>query len=244
MEVDRQTVGKIFNHLRNVCTIAIDKPNLKLGGKNRVVEIDDSLIAKVMYMKGKDLKREQIWIYGLVDRSTGCCYLQIVPNRTAKVLLGITYDHTLPHSFINSDKYASYIKLYQLHDESVTHRTVNQTLNFVEPTDGTCTNKVEFYWNACKIKFKQMRGCRRIKIQGYIDEFMWRKNNKFSREDSYQHILKELSKLYSPSTLKEIKIMENNKENIVNTLNTADDGEVNDDCGEGESEHDSEEDTK
>ena len=39
----RQTIGEFFQSLRNVCLIALDKKNLKLGGDCKVVEIDESL---------------------------------------------------------------------------------------------------------------------------------------------------------------------------------------------------------
>ena len=32
IKIERHTVGKIFNRLRNVCTISLDKQNIKLGG--------------------------------------------------------------------------------------------------------------------------------------------------------------------------------------------------------------------
>ena len=181
INITRQTVGIIFNHLRNVCTVALDKKNIKLGGKNLIIEIDESLYARVKHTVGKDLMRQQVWCYGMVDRKSDNCFLQLVPNRKADTLLSITYEHSQPYSIIYSDQFSSYNKLCQLHDNTLVHSTVNHSLNFVDPETLTCTNKVESYWNACKIKFKEMRGCQRMLIQGYIDEFMWRKNFKIAR---------------------------------------------------------------
>lgn len=45
-----------------------------------------------------------------------------------------------------------------------------------------------------KIKFKEMRECKRNHIQSYIDEFMWRQNNKLDRTSAYEAILKLISK--------------------------------------------------
>ena len=52
----RQTLGDFYSSLRNVCTIALDKKNLKLGGEGQIVEIDESLFARVKHKVGKDLK--------------------------------------------------------------------------------------------------------------------------------------------------------------------------------------------
>ncbi|RNA00667.1 hypothetical protein BpHYR1_035558 [Brachionus plicatilis] len=49
-------------NITNLCSIDIDKANLKLGGRNKIVEIDESLYAKVKHNKGKDLKRPQVFI--------------------------------------------------------------------------------------------------------------------------------------------------------------------------------------
>ncbi|CAF1010282.1 unnamed protein product [Brachionus calyciflorus] len=41
-EVHRNTVALLFFRLRQLCTVDIDKRNLKLGGKSKIVEIDDA----------------------------------------------------------------------------------------------------------------------------------------------------------------------------------------------------------
>jgi hypothetical protein len=50
--------------------------------------------------KGKDLKRKQVWIFGLVDRATQRAHMQVVPNRDASTLLSIIYDHVEEKSII------------------------------------------------------------------------------------------------------------------------------------------------
>lgn len=53
-----------------------------MGGKGKVVEIDESLFVKVKHWKGKDLKRKQVWIFGLTERGeNGKVYMQIVGKR-------------------------------------------------------------------------------------------------------------------------------------------------------------------
>ena len=45
----RQTLGDFYSSLRNVCSLALDKKNLKLGGEGKIVEIDESLFARVKH---------------------------------------------------------------------------------------------------------------------------------------------------------------------------------------------------
>ena len=49
-------------------------------------------------------------------------------------------------------------------------QTVNHTLNFVDPTNGTHTQNVESYWNRVKTKFKRMKGVHESMLGSYMDE--------------------------------------------------------------------------
>ena len=108
-KIHRETVGSLFLRLRNICTVLINKHKFKLGGKGKVVEIDESLVAKVKHHRGKDLKRQQVWIFGLISRETKQCYIEIVPDRTGFTLCSIIYDHVLQESIIYSDTLMSLI---------------------------------------------------------------------------------------------------------------------------------------
>jgi len=201
----RQTIGKIFNHLRNVCTLAIEKPKIKLGGPGHIVEIDESLFAKVKYNRGKDLWRKQVWVFGLVDRITGEIYFEIVPDRTAETLLNVIEQHVLPGTLIYSDQWRAYDKISLLHNQQVQHQTVNHSVHFVNPDTMACTNKIESCWNTVKIRFKEMRGCSRPKIQGYLDEFMWRHNNHLARHEVNDNIFPVIVRVYNKFRLEDIE---------------------------------------
>ncbi|CAF1088466.1 unnamed protein product [Brachionus calyciflorus] len=189
------------------CSLDLDKQNLKLGGLGKIIEIDESLYAKLKHGKGKDLKRPNVWVFGLVQRkdssTNGSCYLQVVPNREAETLLSIIYDKCLPGSIIYSDCWSSYNKISQL--QYYQHQTVNHSYNFIDPDSGACTNRIESLWNSSKYRFKDMKGCKRAYIQSYLDEFIWRFNNNLStdRVGCYNLILKVIVKFYKPGTKQE-----------------------------------------
>jgi hypothetical protein len=136
-DIHRETVSCLFNKMRQMCTLDIDKKNLKMGGPGKIVEIDESLYAKVKHSKGKNLMRPQVWTFGLVQRkdstTNGKCYMQVVPNREAQTLLAVIYEKVLNGSTIYSDCWSSYEKLSKL---GYTHLTVNHTYNFLDPDSG------------------------------------------------------------------------------------------------------------
>ncbi|RNA05626.1 hypothetical protein BpHYR1_005438 [Brachionus plicatilis] len=75
-----KTVGSLFKRLRQICSVSLDKQNLELGGMGKIVEIDESMYAKVKHWVGKDLKRAQFWVFGLVERSDlngGKSYMEV-----------------------------------------------------------------------------------------------------------------------------------------------------------------------
>jgi hypothetical protein len=52
-KITKSTVSEIYFKLRQLCSIDIDRKNLKLGGFGKIIEIDESLYAKIKHGKGK-----------------------------------------------------------------------------------------------------------------------------------------------------------------------------------------------
>ena len=76
----RQTVSNVYHRFRFVVLTDYQFYPVKLVGLKTIVEIDDSLFAKVKSHRGKDLKRKQVWVFGLSERKTGKCYFEIGNN--------------------------------------------------------------------------------------------------------------------------------------------------------------------
>ena len=133
----------------------------------------------------------------MVDVKARAVYFEVVPDRKAETLLAIIHQHVLPNSIVYSDKWSAYNNICKLGME---HQTVNHSYNYVDPDTLTCTNTIESLWNACKQKFKEMRGCTRAYIQSHIDEFMWRHNNRVTREEAFDKLLTSIASVYPIST--------------------------------------------
>ena len=108
-------------------------------------------MAKVKYHRGHPPPGATRWVFGIVDTSTGLCYIQLVTDRSAETLLPIIQRLVLPGTEIWSDMWPAYNKLASL---GYTHKKVNHSKEFKNKIDGTCTNLIENQWKCCKQKFK------------------------------------------------------------------------------------------
>ena len=141
-----------------------------LGGKDVILQIDESVIAKQKYHRGHLPAGAQKWVFGIYDTAKKITYMELVQDRSAATLLPIIQKYCLQGSIIYSDKWKAYQSLASL---GYVHRTVNHSKEFTGP-DGTTTNNIECQWNSAKRKFKMMVGTSEGNIVSYLDEWMWR----------------------------------------------------------------------
>jgi len=118
----------------------------KLGGPNKIVEIDESKFGRRKYHRGHTVKGQ--WVFGGVERDSGRTFLVPVPDRTADTLVAIIRDWIEPGTTVISDSWAAY---RNLESEGYTHRTVNHSIQFVDPDTGAHTNTIESKWRAVKV---------------------------------------------------------------------------------------------
>ena len=175
--------------------------NFRLGGVDRIVQIDESLVSKRKYHRGR-LVRE-IWVFALYDVHSGIGVLRVVPNRNRATLLPIIEEFVMPGSTIHSDQWGAYmggaIDALPVIPPYV-HHSVNHTNHFVDPINHADTNSVECFWKNLKMKFKAMSGTSRELLPGYLDEFCWRQRNGKKTLVAYDNILSQISQYFLVNT--------------------------------------------
>jgi ribosomal protein L37AE/L43A len=77
LSINEKTIINIYQKLRNLVIKSLNKKQIKLGGKNRIVEIDESLFIKAKYGRGKATKRKKVWVFGMTERSSNYCYFEV-----------------------------------------------------------------------------------------------------------------------------------------------------------------------
>lgn len=188
--ISLRTVITLLQKLRDICSLKIMDGNIKLGGRGKTIEIDESMFGnKRKYNRGRISRGT--WVFGMVERGSGKALTFHVPNRTRETLVtGLIQQFVEPGTTIISDKFSPY---FNLNHVGYVHLMVNHSENFVDPYTGTHTNTIEGLWSQVKRKLKAMNGTLRSQLPGYLDEFNWRK---LYGGDHFENILADIALFY------------------------------------------------
>ena len=116
------SIAKWNKYFRYLCKEDYLKNRTKVGGKNRIVEIDETMCGKLKYGKGDPTKRRGAWVFGGIERGEGGrAFMSVCPNnqRTKDALWPIIEENIAKESAIYSDGLATYRKLHEI---GYTHR--------------------------------------------------------------------------------------------------------------------------
>ncbi|KAG0422466.1 hypothetical protein DMUE_6208, partial [Dictyocoela muelleri] len=108
LKISRKTILELKKRIEQKI-ILFNKKMAKLGGEDKVVEADESLIASAKYGYGYFPK--QTWVFGVVERESGKCHIKVVPDRKRKTLEDILKSIVVPATLIVTDQAKSYNKL-------------------------------------------------------------------------------------------------------------------------------------
>uniref|UniRef100_A0A158P4R1 ISXO2-like transposase domain-containing protein n=1 Tax=Tetranychus urticae TaxID=32264 RepID=A0A158P4R1_TETUR len=122
-----------------------------IGGTGKVVEIDETMIFKRKYNRGRlsSNQKRQVWVFGGIERESKATFAEIVEKRDEKTLIDVIQNNILPGTTIYSDCWKSYNNLDQYNFYS--HDTVNHSKNFLNPSNKNVhTQNIERNWRSLK----------------------------------------------------------------------------------------------
>eukprot|EP01084_Bolivina_argentea_P002363 4354_1 len=196
-KLSRVTIIKYYQIYRKCLGSAVTAYYADAGnklGREMVIEIDESKFNKKRKnYRGNDTGPD-MWVFGLVERNSGRCYLITVPDRSAETLIPIIRRIAGDASTVISDQWRAYLSLG---DEGYVHVTVNHSVQFVDPLTGEHTNTIEGLWSNAKDKFKAMHGSLREYAQSYLDEFMFRRLFSRSNNGLMQEMMISIARYYN-----------------------------------------------
>jgi ISXO2-like transposase domain len=159
-----------------------------IGGVGITVEIDETLISR---RRNPWTQKTGVWVFGGIERTEEKhVFAEMVPDRTKKTLLKLIKDNIRPGSIIISDSWAAYNDIKNA--LQMDHMTVDHSKHFKNPENGAHTNNIESSWNILK---KNIPNCERIpeKVDNYIFEFIWKRQNKNNIWETFIKCLAETS---------------------------------------------------
>lgn len=154
-----------------------------------VVEIDESCF-KSTYKRRAGTKLMK-WVFGLYERGSKRCYLQVVEKRRSEDLIPIIVERCTPGATVISDSWAAYGKLT---DCGFPHYIVDHTRFFVDPTNREIhTQNIEVTWGWAKYYLKKSP-TRAGQLQSRLHEFCWKRRFKqvtklYEIADTMRHLL-------------------------------------------------------
>lgn len=149
---DQSTVSRLYSKLDTFTNnfLALNR-NIRIGGVNQIVEVDECLLVKRKYRRGRILRGQKWIVGGVVRGDINQYFIEFVPHRSRRILLDVLRRHIAPGSIIITDEWAAYRGLeWRLWAQSYTHLTVNHSLFFVDPITGANTQTVECFWSVMK----------------------------------------------------------------------------------------------
>ena len=183
------------NFFRVECQKWINQRQVQLGGfdvngQPVVVEVDESYFFHRKYHRGR--RRNGSWVFGMLERGTGRCWLEIVPRRNAATLEPIMINHLLPGTVVMSDAWGGYANVGTINNGVYVHEIVVHAHNFVDPLRADIhTQGIEGLWMQVKRKLRYQAGTSRELFQSYIAEFQWRYSHKEHTFGQYLDLLSE-----------------------------------------------------
>lgn len=180
--------------LREFCVSFYDRNTMnKIGGPNKVVELDETLIVKRKYNRGRVLKEQ--WLFGGIcrkqdNRQNFEIFVEFVDDRTASTLLEIIERRIEPGSIVITDGWRAYNNIEQL---GMTHHVIIHEDYFVDPEFPEIhTQNIENLWLCLKRMLRYKGTNREPHCWEYIAEFLFRKQNK----DLFQALILEIQLNY------------------------------------------------
>ncbi len=169
-----------------------------IGGQDKIIEIDETLIVKRKYERGRVLS--QTWLFGAVERdSKKCVVIPLVEplsrKRDSATLIPVIKANVRQGSVIISDCWKAYSNLGK---EGYTHKVINHSENFVDPQDKEVhTQNIERLWRDIK-EWVKRPGIRPTFLRQYLGRYLFLRNCEGGTE--VHQFLSEAARLYPPQS--------------------------------------------
>uniref|UniRef100_A0A914D9W5 ISXO2-like transposase domain-containing protein n=1 Tax=Acrobeloides nanus TaxID=290746 RepID=A0A914D9W5_9BILA len=193
LEINIRTAVDWASYSREVLLCIMIDGKEKLGGPDKIVEIDESKFGKRKYYRGHYV--EGMWVFGGYERGSGRIFMIPVEFRNADTLIPIIKEWIEDGTTIISDFWKAY---NCLENEGFKHLKVNHSQHFKDPDSGAHTNSIESSWRAAK-SVMSSAGRKKAHIPGNLAKYMFFKRCKELKLDKTREFYRLAGKHYNPT---------------------------------------------
>jgi hypothetical protein len=179
-EVCENKIIKIKKIILRACKIDMMRTQRKLGGLNRVVQVDETAVCRGRLITNPSTLIDEItgttWMIGIIEESplNRDFLIQIVPNRRISTISNFFNDNINHGTIIKSNEYPSYPSACQ--ENNLDHVIVNHNEGFINEF-GDHTNIIENLWSHFKTEMRTRHGIMRNHMEDFVLEFSWKRKN-------------------------------------------------------------------
>lgn len=179
------TIVDWLSFCREICELWIENHPAILGGVGHIVELDEAVLVKRKYNRGRPVN--ECWVFCGVDVQTKEAFAFRVQDRREETL----YPIILQHVILGTRIYTDGARVYQgLRNLGYEHFTCNHSIGeWVNSETGATVNHVESFWQKMKTVNKVRYGTHRSTIDSHICEHIWHKKFKKSIEMFITHVV-------------------------------------------------------
>ena len=176
---------------RDLCVHHFESADSVIGGPGIIVEIDETLIVKRKYNRGRVLRAG--WLFGGIERRDDGqfnCFMRVVYDRSEAHLTHLIREHVAIGTHIITDGWGAYRNLSTV---GYRHSVVIHEDNFVSPAnDAVHTQRIESTWCSLK-RFLRSHGTNKgTHLLEYLCEYLFRR--KF--DDVFEKLLDVIRNKY------------------------------------------------
>ncbi|KAF7636222.1 DDE_Tnp_IS1595 domain-containing protein, partial [Meloidogyne graminicola] len=176
--ISRPAICDWLNFFRDICAEYFIRNPIQIGGEGIVCELDETIVVRRKYERGRIPVKNSVWLLGGVERgiSHEKCFLAVIEGkRSAENMIPMIQQYINPGSVIHTDLWKSYNSIPSL-PQNYTHFSVNHSTHFLNPSDPNIhTQNIESLWSSYKRKFRHQAGNNSNTYETYFPEFLWRK---------------------------------------------------------------------
>ncbi|CAH0723505.1 unnamed protein product, partial [Brenthis ino] len=191
-----KTIADWYSYCREAIVIyelEHNEERTKIGGPNKVVQIDESKFGKRKYNRDRHI--EGHWVLGMIEDGSDDLRLEICPDneQSADILVPLVKKHVQEGSIIHTNSWKAY---ECLPEHGYIHKKSNHSdhdKKFVAPNT-THTQWIESHWRGLKKVFhmNQFKG----NFTEWLVEFAWRRKIKINHLDPFEELLKVINYVY------------------------------------------------